>query len=132
MILLMFSYSGFVMGQVSGCYVSKRAKSDMFITKVQLKEDGTFKYEFVGDLAYNWGDGNYAIDTDQVVILNFGESDLDSEQELQQSISGGKEIFGTMFYVIKKNNLYPLKESGRLDKKAYLIKLENENCEWRN
>lgn len=104
----------------------------MLVTKIQLKEDWTFKYEFVGDLAYNWGDGNYAIDTDQVVILDFGKSDLDSEQELLQSISGGKEIFGTMFYVLKKDKLYPLKENGQLDKKAYLIKLENENCKWRN
>lgn len=103
----------------------------MFITKIQLKEDGTFKYEFAGDLAYNWGDGNYSIDTEQVVILNFGKSDLNPEQELLQSISGGKEIFGTMFYVIKKDKLYPLKENGRLDKKAYLKKLENGNCKWR-
>lgn len=129
---LMISYSGFVYGQLSGCYVSKRLKHDMFVTKIQLQENGTFQYEFVGDLVYNWGDGNYAIDTDQVVILNFGESDLDSKQEIIQSLSGGHEISGTMFYVLKRDQLYPLKENGRLDRKAYLIKLENENCKLRN
>ena len=102
----------------------------MFVTKIRLNDDWTFKYEFVGDLAYNWGDGKYQIDTDQIVILKFGESDLDSIQRIVQSLSAGKEIFGTRFYAFKKGNLYPLEKDGNLNKRTRLVK--KENCHFRN
>ncbi len=101
----------------------------MFMTRIELNSDWTFKYEFAGDLVRNWGDGEFGIDTDQVVMFNFGESDLDSLESLNQSLSGGHEIFGTMFYVHKKNRLYPLKSDGKLDKKSYLIKAKSEWCD---
>ena len=129
-LLLPISYSGFDQSQLLGCYVSKKEKNSMFITKVELHDDWTFKYEFVGDLAYNWGEGSYEIDTDQVVILNFGESHLDSNQRIAQCLSSGKEIFGTKFYVFKKQSLCPLEMDGTLNKKALLEK--SSDCSFRN
>ncbi|WP_435624012.1 hypothetical protein [Flagellimonas sp.] len=129
-LLLLISYSGFGQDQLFGCYTSKKEENSMFVTKIELKDDWTFKYEFVGDLAYNWGGGSYDIDTEQVVILNFGESHLDSTQQIIQSLSSGKEIFGRRFYVLKKQNLYPLGKDGILNKKARLEK--SSDCNFRN
>ncbi|MCL6274233.1 hypothetical protein M3P19_09440 [Muricauda sp. 2012CJ35-5] len=130
LLLSLISFSGFGQKQVFGCYTNYSEKNNMFVTKIQLNEDGTFIYEFVGDLAHNWGDGIYQIDTDQVVMLKFGESDLDSIQRIAQSLSSGKEIFGTKFYAFKEGNLYPLKKDGTLIKRARLVK--KEYCRFRN
>lgn len=58
-------------------------------------------------------------------VLNFGKSDFDSTQKLVQSLSGGLELFGTMYYAFKKGKPYPLEDNGQFNRNGRLERIEN-------
>lgn len=56
---------------MAGYYSSNVAALGFFVTKIQVNEDSTFKFEFSGDLSYSNGTGKYKVDNQGVVHLDF-------------------------------------------------------------
>jgi hypothetical protein len=54
---------------ISGTYRSNFADLGMFITKVTLKSDSSFKYRFRGDLIFDTAAGRYRIDNRKLILI---------------------------------------------------------------
>ena len=69
MIFITFFFSSCLKAQTSdivGYYSSNFAVSGFFIQRVELKGDGTFKYERSGDMQYQMGKGTYSVNNDTI------------------------------------------------------------------
>src|SRR6185295_5168926 len=75
--LFLLSLSAFSQSKLAGFYAST-PKSGFFITRIQLNEDYTFKYEFDGDAAYHNAKGKYTVDSKDFISFVFDSNRLDS------------------------------------------------------
>ncbi|GHN01173.1 hypothetical protein WSM22_26620 [Cytophagales bacterium WSM2-2] len=64
--------------KLAGYYASSTAQSGFFVTRIELNEDFSFKYEFDGEVAYHCGKGKYTIDDRSFVHFQFESNKLDS------------------------------------------------------
>lgn len=76
-ILTLFSLTTFGQRDVVGYYSSNVAENGFFITKIQLRSDSTFKYEFYGDLLYDRGTGKYKIENKRTICVAFDRDSVD-------------------------------------------------------
>ncbi|MDX6189717.1 hypothetical protein SGQ83_10170 [Flavobacterium sp. Fl-318] len=112
-IILLICFSIFLMScnvseKIDGKYRSNFADLGFFITKIELKSDSTFHYEFSGDLSHQELDGKYIIKKKKL-YLRFNKLKDETESEIVK-INGKDTIvnfgnFGkTHSYELKKEN----------------------------
>jgi len=131
-LLTIISLSTFGQKGLTGFYSSKTADLGFFVTRIQLKEDSTFKYEFSGDLAYNKGTGTYSIDDKKLIHLRFDPIKLDSANALAEVLSSGSTSNRPMKLLHKKGKLYYFNlTTGQLVKKNYLKKRKGQELIFR-
>jgi hypothetical protein len=112
-LLTLISLATFGQRSLPGYYSSNVADIGFFLTKIQLNNDSTFKYEFSGDLAYNKGTGKYKIENKNITHLTF---DTDSIDTLEKALSRGGERPSRLLY--KNGRLHSFRKDGQIVKKG--------------
>ena len=121
---MIISVSAFGQKNLPGYYSSNVPSLGFFVTRIQLNEDSTFKYEFSGDLAYNKGTGTYKVKDRKVVLLVFDtidHSQLDSSRRfvaIIQSLGDGGRPKKLWF---KNKRLYHTDSVGAMVKRGQAI-----------
>jgi len=83
-----------------------------FVTRIQLKKDSTFKYEFSGDMMYNKGTGTYIIEK-KIIYLTF---DKDSLTTIEKALSSNGKRPQKLLY--KGGRLHEFTVDGQIVKKG--------------
>ncbi|MEO5980026.1 MAG: hypothetical protein ABIS36_09725 [Chryseolinea sp.] len=105
-LLTLFSLSTFGQRDLVGYYLSNVADNGIFITKIHLKPDSTFKYEFYGDLLYDRGTGKYKVENRRTIWVTFDRDSID--------IRGlGRMTNRPVKFLFKRGRLYEFKTNGK-------------------
>lgn len=131
LILTLVSLSALSQKSVTGYYASKTAELGFFVTRIELNDDYTFKYEFGGDLLYDKGTGKYQLGEDKLVLLEFDEVKLDSVDQIARSLQGTRAANRPKKLLYKNGKLFGFHKEGHLVKKNYLIRRKYEKLTWR-
>ena len=101
----------FGQGDVTGYNSSNVADLGFFITKIQLKPDSTFKYEFYGDLMYDKWTGKYRIESKKLIKVIFDRDSIDI-LGFSRTTNRPKQL------LIRNNKLYEFKQNGKVLKRG--------------
>ena len=88
---------------IEGYYASNAAVLGFFVTRIQLNPDSTFKYEFAGDLQYDYGTGRYKF-VESTVHLQF-----DAIEDTSYVIKAFREVHASnrpSKYLLRGNKLW--------------------------
>ncbi len=99
---------------MTGFYSSNVAEIGFFVTRIQLNNDSTFKYEFSGDLMYNKGTGKYRIENKKLIHLTFDTDD--TIDPIVKALSSNGKRPSRLFY--KKRRLHEFNVNGQLVKRG--------------
>ncbi len=94
-----------------GYYSSNVADNGFFITKLELKTDSTFKYEFYGDLLYDRGTGKYKLKDKRIILVTFDKDSLDI-------LGLGRTTNRPTKFLFRKGRIYEYKTNGKLLKRG--------------
>jgi hypothetical protein len=130
-LLLVNGFSTFGQKRLKGFYSSKKPELGFFVTRIQLNQDSTFKYEFGGDLAYDKGTGKYWCEKGDLILLKFDEVKLDSVQKIMQAPQGGGPSGRPKGFIYANGKLFSVDNLGEKRGKAYLKKRRGHELKFR-
>lgn len=123
-----------------GCYVSRKASLDFFKTKILLKDDSTFYYNFSGDLQFEETTGTFSKYKNKILLApipNYDTIPAPSFKEIGITDPDTLEmepLSATIFdindnmtktYIWKKRKLIPISKEGKAIRKARLVRVDS-------
>jgi len=126
--LIFVSQSLLGQSKLAGFYAST-PKSGFFITRIQLNEDFTFKYEFDGDASYHNAKGTYRVDDKNFVQFIFDSNKLDSAARTAKVLFGNFSRPKKMFY--KDTKLFFIDAEEKVMEEFYLNRIKGKRLLFR-